>query len=110
MLIIGYIPEVREYGKDYLINKDYLWQTWTRQHISQLFSKLIQFEMKHTFCLIAGEKRGGYAEGKKVDAYSMLCAYGKTETRVKILHKPSQGEVQLIPTPTYNCCACSMHQ
>ena len=34
-------------------------------------------------------------EGKKLDAYSMVCAYGKTETSTDILHKPSQGEVQL---------------
>lgn len=48
-------------------------------------------------------------EGKKLVAYSMVCAYGKTETRVDILHKPSQGEVQLILTHTskINCNSCA---
>ena len=105
LLVVGCIPEVRSMilRKEYLINKVYLWQTWTRQHIGLLFSKLIQLEMKHTLCLIVGEKHVAdiLDEGKKLDAYSMVCAYGKTETRVDILHKPSQDEVQLILTHTY---------
>lgn len=68
-------------------------QAWSEKHVQLLLRKLTELSIKHTICLIAGEKHVTdiLNEGRKMVGYSMVCSYGKTEKNVDIIQKPSQG-------------------